>query len=454
MGRSSSSSLRSRALCAVAATALLVATQACSSGSSGSAGPTGPGRDQGSIPATASPQAQSSESLKPTPQPKPTEMAGPTTGQALPGKDMPACPAELSGVLTHPLMDPKYIAALTPLGNLNPPGHTSPVDHIYFATKYTGRIPLYAPADAQITTVTQDLVKYGSGGYKPNGYVVTYTLCRGVQIILAGYADVSPGLKAELATQSASCSYWAPKPGHDDSGEGQCMYNKLSYAVKSGDELGWTQATQTQWGLELAFEIWAVDYNHVARSDVTWDYFGGYDAYYPYAFCLFDMYSGSLKDSFYSKFGLWDTKSKPARFTPRTVAPKCGQTTQDIFDTIQGMWFGGPPDPKHNYEFEGKGLAIVHNNIDPTKAELSIGGFVTKNAGVSIFTPKHSGLIDREPSEVKADGMVYCYNLAGAAYLDGKLLIALLDGRHLKVEHQAGKCTGHEALKNPAAYQR
>lgn len=52
--------------------------------------------------------------------------------KSLSGK-CPACPADLSGILTYQLMDPKYIGGMIPLGNVSPPGHTSPVDHIYFS---------------------------------------------------------------------------------------------------------------------------------------------------------------------------------------------------------------------------------------------------------------------------------------------------------------------------------
>ena len=71
----------------------------------------------------------------------------------------PKCPANLSGILTYQLMDPKYIGSMLPLGNVAPPGHTSPVDHIYFEDNADGHIPLYAPADGWITAVMADSQK-------------------------------------------------------------------------------------------------------------------------------------------------------------------------------------------------------------------------------------------------------------------------------------------------------
>ena len=72
--------------------------------------------------------------------------------------------------------------------------------------------------------------------------------------------------------------------------------------------------------------------------------------------------------------------------------------------------YGGNPEKGDGLEFQGKGLAFLHNNIDPTKTELSISGNFTSQAGAFMFTPNHSGTIDREPAEVTADGQIYCYN--------------------------------------------
>jgi len=67
----------------------------------------------------------------------------------------PECPDELSGILTYPFIRPQDISAITPLGNINPPGHTSPVDHNYFETDVLDEIPLYAPADSTITNMIE-----------------------------------------------------------------------------------------------------------------------------------------------------------------------------------------------------------------------------------------------------------------------------------------------------------
>lgn len=369
----------------------------------------------------------------------------------------PACPDNLQGILTAPLMEPQYIFSLTPLGNINPPGHTSPVDHIYFSTSFEGQIPLFAPADAWITEITALSTNDGTGKYIPNGYVLTYTVCDGLVLDFAEYTDLIPELKAELTKQlEPECSYGIVKPGHNNAGEGQCYY-RMNYPVTSGQQIGYVQAIETEGGLSLPFEIWAANYNEPAREDVNWDYYN--DNRYAHAFCLFDLYTGDLKDQFYQKFG-GDNRSKKTEdnlpaFIPRIIEPICGQVNQDLPGTIQGMWFGSSPVEKENIEFAGEGLAFLHDNIDPTYAEISIGGNFTGKAGAVVFLPEHSGTIDREPGEVIADGQVYCYAADNSGWeIGGKILVQLIDDHHLKVENQVGSCSTDETFVSPYDFQR
>lgn len=367
----------------------------------------------------------------------------------------PACPKQLSGLLTAPLMDPKYISALTPLGNINPPGHTSPVDHIYFATDFSGKIPLLAPADASITNITEILESDGSGKYIPSGFVVRYVVCDGLVLDFASYTSLIRPLMDEVANQKPDCKYGIVKPGHTGGPQGQCYYN-VNYKVESGEEIGWVQAIQREQSLDLPFEIWAANYNVPARSDVNWNFYN--DDRYAHSMCMFDLYAGDLKKEFYSKFGgmvvRGDDKQKHYVFVQRTIQPACGQVNQDVVGTIQGMWYGGDSSEK-DLEFQGKGLAFLHDNIDPTQGEISIGGNFTKQAGVIMFKPTHSGNIDREPSEVKSNGKIYCFNSGqGGWSVAGKVLVQLIDDTHLKVEHVDGECGKEDVFDKPYTYQR
>lgn len=383
------------------------------------------------------------------------------------------CPANLSGILTYPFMESKYIAALTPLGNINPPGHTSPVDHVYFATTYEGRIPLYAPADAVITSILIDSVQDDQGTYTPTGYVISYTVCDGVVLDFAAYTDVIQPIKDAIANLSPSCTYGIEKSEHEKAG-GQCGY-QLSYPVTAGQEIGWVQAIKRSEGeLNLPFEIWAANYNEPAPSQTNWEYYN--DDRYAHIICLFDLYTGDLKKQYEQKFGRWETGDYKDPFTgtitpnpsggmfiPRTVEPLCGQVDQDVTDTIQGMWFSQKPDNNDksgNIAGTGQGLAIVHDNLNPTLGVVSIGGELTGALdGSFLFVPEHEGTVNREPSEVTADGKVYCYDTRSKSWGDQstagqKILVQLIDSHHLIAENKSGSCLAEEIISTPYQFER
>lgn len=377
----------------------------------------------------------------------------------------PICPGNLSGLLTYPLMETKYISALIPFGNLNPPGHTSPVGHNYFLSpsEYVGKdIPLYHPADSWITHIgSETKLNETTGKYEPSGYTIDYTLCSGVKIAIAGYIKLSPEVLSALnQSRPKGCKEGIVKPGHGTSGG--CDY-ELNYKVRAGQIAGWAIGD-----LHQTIEVWAFNYNSKPREDVDWGYYNYGN--YPYAFCLFDLYSGELKEGYYQKFGVTSEEtggkefnssmySKNISFIPRTTEPKCGEINQDIVGTIQGMWWGEDKKTGNDWsiEFDGKGLAFVHDNINPTMGAISIGGNIMQNAEVVYFTPAHSGTTNREPSEVKADGKIYCYQDNARdwnGHIIDKIIVQLIDDHHLKIENQDGDCTGSESFVNPFTYQR
>ena len=103
----------------------------------------------------------------------------------------------------------------------------------------------------------------------------------------------------------------------------------------------------------------------------------------------------------------------------------------------------------------GKGFAFIHDNFDPTIANLSVGGTII-NPGVIQFKPNHTGLINREFSEVKADGDIYCYNSPGTWWQKdiGKILVQLVNNETVKVEYQKGTRDSSKKFITPTTYNR
>ena len=371
----------------------------------------------------------------------------------------PKCPSNLAGILTAPLIELEHLTSIAPLGNLNPPGHTSPVDHNYFSTDSNAKIPVYAPADAWVTNIISVAMDAGQG-FEFYGYVIQLTICDGLILDFANITDISQLLKDEIANKKGECKESPKKDGHVGP-ERQCN-NSLSYKVGSGEQIGYVQRTvRFDGNSDLQFEIWAANYNKPAPSNIDWTYYD--DNRYAHSMCTFDLYTGDLKQQFYAKLGGIEQKvtkdimtGKQMETAPifkrRTIEPICGTVNQNLVGTIQGMWFGegwknrkdkNIPDYTNQFSF-------LHWNIDPTYAEIGNAGEITGGqSGQMQFIPNHTGTIDREPSEVKADGKVYCYN-----FREGKILTELVDDRHLKLEHQSGSCGISETFTKYYNYER
>ncbi len=382
-------------------------------------------------------------------------------------KTYPACPENLEGILDYQLIDMDKITSITPLGNLNPPGHTSPVDHNYFSTDSDEKISVYAPADAWVTSIISVAMDAGQG-FEPYGYVIRLTICDGLVLDFANNTDISPQLKKEIANQRGDCKDSPKKDGHVGP-ERQCYY-KINYKVISGEEIGYVQrTTRSEGGFDFPFEIWAANYNKPTPSNIDWSYY--YDDRYAHIMCIFDLYTGSLKQQFYAKLGGIDQKMtkdektgemiKTAQtFKPRTIEPICGTVNQNIVGTIQGMWFGEGWKNRKDKDIPDdiQQFSFLHWNIDPTYTEIGNAGEITDGQSGQIqFIANHSGTIDREPSEVKADGKVYCYNYHVAEegqQSSGKILTQLVDDRHLKLEYQSGNCETVETFTKPYNYER
>jgi hypothetical protein len=165
--------------------------------------------------------------------------------------------------------------------------------------------------------------------------------------------------------------------------------------------------------------------------------------------CPMDYFTEPAKSMMYGFFGWWDGGR-------RTVEPICGTIMQDVVGTAQGSWFDAPPGDT-NMENEGKAISLIHDNRFGLLGELVIGGQVSQ-AGMVEFTTTHTGTINREPSEVTADGKIYCYENYDVEHvytgLTGKFILQLVDANTLKIEHKDGSCTNSEVFTNPYTYQR
>lgn len=377
--------------------------------------------------------------------------------------DFPVCPTNLSGLFTYQLVDPNQIAALIPLGNVNGSDHILPVDHVYlhsYPTEENKHLPVYAPADMTITQLTMHKVvdKQGMIVAHEHDYAIDAEICQGLKVWILAINELSPVLQSAF------------DQGDKRHEEGEINSNEIAvndsfeidYKIKAGELLGYTGEK----GNGSAIEISIINENQEPDPIVDWDYYSDADRRSG-IICFADLYTGSQKDELNNKFGDYisesedkekDIKDNPVSqtdyvFKQRTVEPVCGQVIQNSVGTIQGDWFLNKPKKEHeNLEGEGKAITFIHKNTDPSRGVISISGTITDHPLMLEYQPTHSGIIDREPSEVTADGKIYCYNNNRDSVR--KFLVQLMDDHHLKIEQQDGICQMGESFENPFTFER
>lgn len=315
-----------------------------------------------------------------------------------------------------PFIDLSKVDKITPLGNLNPPEHTLPTNHVYIHLSSVNS-ELRSPGTVQVVGISYtENTETGKTDYSIN-----FKLCEDVE----GYFYHVKEISSELAGFLDDCDehvYANGKYRH-------CRSNINQYFINSGDLIG-RVGNEDQGNFDFGTYDFRVG-NEAANPD---RYYTGKLS----IVCPFDFYEDSLKEEYYSKID-------------RTIEPVCGVVMQDIPGTLHGNWFYGSGD-----EWTDE-LAFVYDNHDPSKSVISIGGVFT-DSGELIFTPEDSGTKNRAFEQV-SDNEIYCYenddiNRMGEDTPVGKILIQLVNSNKLNIEHQSGSCSNNLVFNNPTVYNR
>ncbi len=313
---------------------------------------------------------------------------------------------------------------ILPLGNLNPSGHSTPSDHIYFViTRKEGSnnqeiVDLFAPGDITIYTDGKQ-IKSTSGKIDVVDYFIDFASCKEVYGRFGHVSDLA-GQLANLKFKDCS-SY---SGGTADLYE-QCRAN-VNIKLKAVEKLGTA-------GRTAAFDF--NTYDDRLPDPYVANRTRGYNLK---AACPLDYYSVETKAKLVPLLGGGDKK--------RTAEPVCGDVFQDKAGTLQGNWYIGLADAGW-----AEMMSLVHDHIDPTVGVISIGGVVT-DPGIWQFTPQHSGTVNREFSEVTVGDIIYCYQ--SSKKTGSRFLIQLFEETKLKIEVQSGQCKDGLKLNSPTTYQR
>lgn len=333
-------------------------------------------------------------------------------------EQLPSCD---DAFFTTAPVDLSQVREITPIGNLGPPGHTFPTDHTFLHVgDGSGKaFDLVAPADVYIISVS-----YQKGiTQDPIDYTIYFALCREV----IGYFNHVKALSPELSKifDTVECEAYTEKA------EDSCTKILLD-KVEEGTMLGKVGLKQGNFDFGLIDLRKKLGFANPKRHPTRTQHIQ----------CPYDYYKGEMQKQFLDLIERDDER-------------QCGITMQDVPGSLKGAWFHESAEEEYVVDWNVY-LAFVNDNEFPDIQVVSIAGIFTDPSKFK-FNPRSSGFINREFSQVKADGKIYCYQAENVGkpfepMPAGKILVQLMDDDTLNIEHQEGKCAGSENFNNPEAY--
>ncbi len=294
-------------------------------------------------------------------------------------------------------IDLSNVRGSIPLGNLNPPGHTFPTDHIYFsfadASTYPPPYEVRAVADGEIIWILYHRQEWNpESGHTGtfNDYKVVFRHTPTLQSYFGHVAEFTPEILHAVGTLQ----------------EGG---NTIHLKVKAGDLIGYTGGRPRA---IYAFDFGVVDASITLKGFIN-------PSRYPedtlHCASPFDYFAEPLKAQLLAK-------------NPRTLEPRGGKIDFDIDGRLVGNWF--LENTTDNYEWS-RHLAFVYDNLHPTEIRVAIGGILALSPGVY-------GVRGNAPDPKSVDGSTgrVKYELVNArdGQSRGILLVQVRDERTIQVE--------------------
>jgi hypothetical protein len=165
-----------------------------------------------------------------------------------------------------------------------------------------------------------------------------------------------------------------------------------------------TAGGDPQHAIAMDFSFWdsritPIVFANPARFGILSD---GFDAYHDVA--ASDYFVEPLKTQVAALLGTYDGS------VHRTIAPLGGTIAVDIAGTAMGHWYN----PTQPVNPETPHLAIAPDNVNPNMIGFSVGlSLPVWGLALQEFLPVNSGLVNRNPGQVTADGNIYCYESPG-----------------------------------------
>jgi hypothetical protein len=338
---------------------------------------------------------------------------------------LPACGQQ---PLTKLPADLSKLEQIGPLGNVDPPDHTMPTDHMYMMYPYgdMSQKEIYAPADIVITAVSYSREIF-NGTDRGGDYRIDFYPCNELKVIY-GHVDVlNEKIKAAIGTPESPGSGQCNTSTQATSEITNCMWDtdiKLSAGELLGTANGW--------------DLWAT-YEGSKGKVLSQDYYHNTDAV-----CPLDYWAPDLQAQLYTK-------------VLRTAEPRCGQAYQDKSGTLQGGWFAHKDPNKAKTDWSSH-FSLTHHSVSNI-GQVAVAGTIADQFMYN-FTPKSGGTVNVEPSKTVKDTL-YCYQHEGNPRFPngrmagtGKILLKMSNDHTMLIEHKPGSCTANESLSNPTTYYR
>ncbi len=306
-----------------------------------------------------------------------------------------------------PLEDDAYYEII-PLGNLNPPGHTFPSDHVYFVLN-DGVYDVRAPADGFIIHV-RNCTFNKEGPYQDYSiYIIHTNTIKSYFHHLSGLADWIVKKTGEIEVGSEV---------------------NVNIPVKAGDVIG---IAKKQPGGSVCLDWGAVDYD-VTLSFIHPEIYSDT----AHAVCPLDYLNEDLREKAYLKVN-------------RVGEPRGGKIDYDILGRLSGNWF---LEGVYPWWYWSTHLAFVYYVYNASQMVVSVGGDLLSPLTVGVYNATGPDF-----REVSAESGVVTYHLVGY-YPDsvrGKnytLIVQVVDDEKIRVESFEGHQDGLSFTNKSLFYTR
>ncbi|MHA1431871.1 MAG: hypothetical protein ACTSRV_15990 [Candidatus Freyarchaeota archaeon] len=335
----------------------------------------------------------------------------PTVGGYAPaGKaDTPISSKEAVTFTYVPLEDDSY-DYIIPLGNVGPPGHTFPSDHIYFVLK-DGSYPVVAPASGVIT----EIVNWTQSDWSYQDYELHIKHTDTFETYfyhMSGIADWILSITGEIESESQIT---------------------VNIPVAAGQEVG---RAEKQPGGSVCLDWGAINYEITLNFIHPETYGEGVNVH---TVCPLDYLNESLKQQAYAK--VW-----------RTGDPPGGKIDYDLPGRLSGNWFieGSPPGI-----WDGSTqLAFVYYVHNASQMIVSVGGNALAPLPIGVFNATGPDF-----GSVSADNGTVTYHLVGE-YPDNikgqiyTLIVQVVGEERIRVEAFEGYQEGKSFTDKAVYYNR